>query len=497
MPKRCVAQFCDGTGKDGVSMHFFPKEPVLRRKWERFVQMRRQNFQKASRHSVLCSRHFEADDYESSMMQMFGFKAKNNTRLKKEAVPTIHAPNPRALLLDAETGLCSRPGRRPSSSSSAARKRHVSEVLAEGSPAAPGPRQAGVRGRKLPQKHVYEADLPDPLLWDQEEPEPPQIEVELQEPEPSPMEENQEEPDVLQIKVELEEPEPPQVKEEPELLQIKQEPEPAQIKEEPEEHVITEEQPVLYQEFGTLMMPQLTLPEPFGCSADDLVQSEEGVDAQPRCLETNWRPVIEPPEKLVYQAEEVSTDHELCYHDNPDPFPVIEQNQQEAEPLHAEDQEELCITQAEEPLLADQEGLTAGGGFLSLESSGSGGTPYSCRRCGKSFSQRTTLKTHRRTFCRDCRRCFDHRGNFLQHMRTHTGEKPYSCSDCGKRFTVSGGLTRHRRVHTGEKPYPCSECGKRFSQRGAWVKHLQTHGKEEPSSSRGTFYIKRFVCWFT
>ncbi|MEQ2162841.1 hypothetical protein GOODEAATRI_024030 [Goodea atripinnis] len=121
--------FCDGTVKLGVSMHFFPKDPVLRRKWEQFVQVKRQNFHHASPYSVLCSKHFEADDYESSMMQMFGFKAKNNTRLKKDAVPTIHAPNPKPVLVDPETGLCSRPaGQPPTSSPSLVRNRYTSKV---------------------------------------------------------------------------------------------------------------------------------------------------------------------------------------------------------------------------------------------------------------------------------------------------------------------------------------------------------------------------------
>ncbi|MEQ2192898.1 hypothetical protein XENOCAPTIV_019416 [Xenoophorus captivus] len=291
MPKRCVAQFCDGTVKLGVSMHVFPKDPVLRRKWEQFVQVKRQNFQHASPYSVLCSKHFEADDYESSMMQMFGFKAKNNTRLKKDAVPTIHAPNPKPVLVDPETGLCSRPaGQPPTSSPSLVRNRYTSKVLAEASSELPGPRQPSVRGRKLPQKHVYEEVLTDQLLWDQEEPEPPQTEVRLEEPEPSTK--NKEEPEVLQFKVELEEPKPPQIKEEPEFLQIKVEPEPHQIKEEPEDYIISQEQPVLYQGFSTIMVLQSEshLPEPFGGSADNMVQFEDEIGGQPRQLGTSGKP---------------------------------------------------------------------------------------------------------------------------------------------------------------------------------------------------------------
>ncbi|KAF1334374.1 Zinc finger protein, partial [Globisporangium splendens] len=78
-----------------------------------------------------------------------------------------------------------------------------------------------------------------------------------------------------------------------------------------------------------------------------------------------------------------------------------------------------------------------------------------------------------------CFRKFNRRYTLIEHMKTHTGEKPHVCpaAGCRKRFSTSGNLSRHKRLHGFIKPLECpvDGCPSTFASNNKLEKHMKYH----------------------
>uniref|UniRef100_A0A3Q3MJ56 Zinc finger E-box binding homeobox 2a n=1 Tax=Mastacembelus armatus TaxID=205130 RepID=A0A3Q3MJ56_9TELE len=119
-----------------------------------------------------------------------------------------------------------------------------------------------------------------------------------------------------------------------------------------------------------------------------------------------------------------------------------------------------------------------------------------CPYCNRGYKRLTSLKEHikyrheknEETFtCPLCADTFSHRSQLERHMTTHkptrdqplllnegAGNRKFKCSECGKAFKYKHHLKEHLRIHSGEKPYECSNCKKRFSHSGSYSSHISS-----------------------
>ncbi|KAG7303632.1 hypothetical protein JYU34_012163 [Plutella xylostella] len=90
--------------------------------------------------------------------------------------------------------------------------------------------------------------------------------------------------------------------------------------------------------------------------------------------------------------------------------------------------------------------------------------PHPCKLCPKSYFDKMKLARHI--------------ANVHKIGPVIERKKDKICETCGKGFSSSTLLTNHIRIHTGERPWRCEECPAAFAQNGTFYMHMkQVHGK--------------------
>lgn len=114
---------------------------------------------------------------------------------------------------------------------------------------------------------------------------------------------------------------------------------------------------------------------------------------------------------------------------------------------------------------------------------------FMCEICGKLFTSKQKLQCHLRIHtgekpfkCGSCEASFRYLRAKKHHEESHSDEpKPQTirCEICGKKFLRATYLAEHLKTHSGVKPWRCDSCPKSFLSSSMLDRHARSHIRKE------------------
>ncbi|KAJ2131504.1 Strongly-conserved Zn-finger binding protein (TFIIIA), partial [Coemansia sp. RSA 678] len=96
------------------------------------------------------------------------------------------------------------------------------------------------------------------------------------------------------------------------------------------------------------------------------------------------------------------------------------------------------------------------------------------------LSPASSSQRPKRYVCSECNKAYTRPSKLGEHMRTHTGERPFACQfpGCTKRYMRNGHLQVHSSTHVPSSQHTCTVPG--FAKRSQLHTHMCSHTGENP-----------------
>ena len=110
-----------------------------------------------------------------------------------------------------------------------------------------------------------------------------------------------------------------------------------------------------------------------------------------------------------------------------------------------------------------------------------------CTKCELVFATYHQMNVHRNTVhfptkyqCKTCKRSFGDGGILKTHIfHVHSEERNFPCDICGTKLRKKTDLVDHMRAHSGEKPFACQYCSYRASSTSLLYHHKKQRHRAE------------------